>query len=27
MDLNVPASLHLEIALTGVERWIGGATA
>ena len=26
-DLNVPARLPLEIALTGVEQWIGGAIA
>ena len=26
-DLNVPARLPLEIELTGLERWIGGATA
>ena len=25
--LNVPASLPLEIALTGAERWVGGAIA
>ena len=24
--LNVPANLPLEIALTGAERWVGGAT-